>query len=290
MPQIDPEQIIAKYIPVDSPTYPILIEHGRQVSAKALEIADLNPDEKIDRIFLHQAAMLHDIGISQVNSPNIGCFGNLPYVCHGIEGKKILEQENLPQHALICERHVGLGLDREIIANQSLPLPNRDMTPQMIEEKIICLADKFFSKGKADERTFQQVVANQIKHNIGSVSKLVALCLALNYPITFKQLNFSDKLPDMILSGKKFTTWRINDDKNLQTGDLLSMTKNQREEFARAVIYQTGETTFGELNDDDLSGHETFTSPAEMYQTYSKYYHMQVGEDTPVKVIKFKLL
>ena len=49
-------------------------------------------------------------------------------------------------HARTCERHVGVGLAREDILAQGLPLPMRDMVPKTIEEIIICYADEFFSK------------------------------------------------------------------------------------------------------------------------------------------------
>jgi uncharacterized protein len=290
MPSLDPLKILSKYFDPSSKTYELLLDHGQKVAAKARQIADLNPDQPVDKEFLSEAAILHDIGICKVNAPKIGCFGELPYVCHGVEGRKILEIENLPRHALVCERHVGLGLGREYIANQSLPLPIRDMTPQTIEEKIICLADKFYSKGQPDEKTFRQVVFSQIKHNIYSVNKLVDLCFALNYPVLFKRLNFAYQLPDMILSGEKTTTWRIDDEKDLQVGDLVTFTKNGKDVFASAVIHQTKETTFGQIDTDDLLGHEKFNSIPEMYQTYSRYYQQEVGENTKVKVIKFKLL
>lgn len=90
--------------------------------------------------------MLHDIGIFRCNAPDICCTGPLPYICHGVEGRKILEAEGLPRHALVCERHTGAGLTVADIESQHLPLPRRDMTPQSLEEKLICYADKFFSK------------------------------------------------------------------------------------------------------------------------------------------------
>jgi uncharacterized protein len=37
----------------------------------------------------------------------------------------------------------------EDIKNNKLPLPFRDMTPRSIEEKIVCYADKFFSKSNS---------------------------------------------------------------------------------------------------------------------------------------------
>ncbi len=54
----------------------------------------------------------------------------------------------MPKHALVCERHIGIGFSIKDIQQQNLPLPRRDMMPVSVEEKIICLADKFFSKKK----------------------------------------------------------------------------------------------------------------------------------------------
>jgi len=143
---MDPIKIIQKFYPVDSIAYSFLIPHGQSVVKKALEIArrvpQLNPDLK----FIAEAAMLHDIGIFLVNDPEIGCFGDKPYICHGYLGRELLEKEGYPRHALVCERHVGVGISLQDIADQKLPLPNRDMLPVTVEEKIICLADKFFSK------------------------------------------------------------------------------------------------------------------------------------------------
>jgi uncharacterized protein len=41
---------------------------------------------------------------------------------------------------------VGVGITSDDIARNRLPLPGRDMVPVTLEEKIICYADKFFSK------------------------------------------------------------------------------------------------------------------------------------------------
>ena len=39
-----------------------------------------------------------------------GCYGDKDYICHGYLGRALLEKEGLPAHALVCERHVGVGL------------------------------------------------------------------------------------------------------------------------------------------------------------------------------------
>ena len=49
-------------------------------------------------------------------------------------------------------RVVGVGFSKEDIARQNLPLPHRDMLPLSLEEKIICFADKFFTKKNGELR------------------------------------------------------------------------------------------------------------------------------------------
>ena len=105
-----------------------------------------------------------------------------------------------------------------------------------------------------------------------------------------KRLKFSEPSPHMILSGKKTTTWRVNDDKDLSVGDNVQLCYGDGKEFAKMVIFNVRETTFGELTNDDWNGHEKFSSDDEMYETYSKYYNLKVTPETKVKVIKFRVL
>jgi len=70
----------------------------------------------------------------------------LPYISHGVEGSKILEAEGCPEHARVCERHTGVGIRAVDIKEQGLPLPERDMLPETLEEQVICYADKWYSK------------------------------------------------------------------------------------------------------------------------------------------------
>lgn len=143
---MDPIEIITQFYTPGSRSHEILIRHGRQVAEKALAVGKQLPDLRPDLSFLHEAAMLHDIGIFLTRSPSLGCFGRHPYVCHGVEGRALLEHLGFPRHARVCERHVGVGITIEDIRGQNLPLPLRDMTPRSLEEEIICFADKFFSK------------------------------------------------------------------------------------------------------------------------------------------------
>ncbi len=108
--------------------------------------------------------------------------------------------------------------------------------------------------------------------------------------MTVKYLKFREELVELILKGKKTTTWRINDEKNIVAGDELSLQLINGEEFARARVIDVKETTFGNLKEIHKEGHEKYNSEEEMYRQFSKDYKMNVTPETPVKVIKFNLL
>ncbi len=158
-------KIIEKYYPEKSDAHRILVDHSTAVARKAVKIAEgvkhLHPDIR----FIEEAAMLHDIGVFLTNAPEIGCFGESPYLAHGVSGRNVLEKEGFPRHALVCERHIGVGIIAEEIKRNKLPLPERDMVPLSVEEEIICLADKFF--GKSDKNLFQERSVKEIKENLG---------------------------------------------------------------------------------------------------------------------------
>jgi uncharacterized protein len=148
---MDVIELINKYYRPDSIAFSLLLQHSRLVAEKALQVAlrvsgssTYGPDLR----FIEEASMLHDIGIFMTEAPLIGCSGNYPYIAHGYLGREILENEGLPEHALVCERHVGTGLTVADIEAGRLPIPRRPMTPVTLEEKIICFADKFYSKRK----------------------------------------------------------------------------------------------------------------------------------------------
>jgi len=128
----------------------ILLRHSQQVARLALSIADRHPELNIDEDFVREAAMLHDIGIFRCDAPGIECFGTEPYICHGRIGADLLRGEGFPDHARVCERHTGAGLTKEEILTQHLPLPAQDFLPETIEEKLVCYADKFYSKSHLD--------------------------------------------------------------------------------------------------------------------------------------------
>lgn len=138
--------LILKYYPEDSIAYYYYYTHCIKVTELALKIASSNSHLNLNIEYLIQAGMLHDIGIIQTSAPDICCFGDFPYIAHTYLGRQILEENGFEELAPICERHLGIGLSKEDIITSGFPLPHHDMLPVSNEEKLICYADKFYSK------------------------------------------------------------------------------------------------------------------------------------------------
>lgn len=149
---MDVDAIISKFYRENDKVKTILVAHSKLVTDLALELAERHPELNIDTVFVSEAAMLHDIGIYLCSAPSIGCYGSEPYIKHGVLGAELLRREGFEKHARVCARHTGTGLSKDSILAQKLPLPAQDFLPETIEEKLICFADKFFSKSRPTER------------------------------------------------------------------------------------------------------------------------------------------
>jgi uncharacterized protein len=107
-----------------------VLAHSRKVQEIALRHAVEIPGTDVD--FIRSASLLHDIG-------RLVCSVSLR---HGIEGAEIVRSEGIDErYALVCERHLGSGINREDIREQRMDLPDKDYMPVSIEEKIITDAD-----------------------------------------------------------------------------------------------------------------------------------------------------
>ena len=172
---MDYEKIIDKYYPEDNELKRLLMHHSRQVADRCLKIAKQHPELRLDTEFLEEAAMLHDIGIFRCNAPSIHCVGAEPYICHGYIGGEILRKEGFLRHAYVCERHTGTGLTRAQIERQQLPLPlDRSYEPEVLEEQVVCYADKFYSKSHVEhERTVVETAKSLAKFGAEGVHKFL---------------------------------------------------------------------------------------------------------------------
>ena len=171
---MDYQSLINKYYPEDTALRQLLLRHSRQVADRCLEIVKKHRELPVDRQFLEEAAMLHDIGCFRCHAPSIHCEGTEPYIRHGVIGGEILRQEGFPRHARVCERHTGTGLTLQQIERQQLPLPHEDLTPETLEEQIVCYADKFYSKSNPDRvRTVLETAQSLEKFGHEGVEKFL---------------------------------------------------------------------------------------------------------------------
>ena len=173
---IDCLSIIQRYYTPGNDDYRVLVLHSRQVADLAVKLGQrlIDRGEPVDIEFVEEAAMLHDIGMCLTDAPGIYCYGNEPYIRHGILGRQMLDSIGLYRHGRVCERHTGAGITAAEIISQHLPIdPPRDLLPESVEEKLVCYADKFFSKSRLDEppKTLDRVRRSLAKFGDDSVAR-----------------------------------------------------------------------------------------------------------------------
>lgn len=170
------QSIIDKYYPAGSRLRDIYMKHCRQVADKALAIAR-RLHLPLDEADIEAAAMLHDIGIFLTDAPGIDCHGTKPYLAHGVEGAALLRSLGVPEtYARVAERHTGAGITAEEIINFNLPIPPDDYCPQTLLERLICYADKFYSKsGTMEEKSIDRVRASMDKFSPATRARFEAI-------------------------------------------------------------------------------------------------------------------
>ncbi|MBW2981857.1 HDIG domain-containing protein [Candidatus Woesearchaeota archaeon] len=157
-------ELLKKYAP-DEEGFKKVLEHSKAVQKVALRIAEdiIASGHHVDVKFLICACLLHDIG-------RFECPPDKKSISHGVKGAEILRKEGLDErYALVCERHIGSGIDEQDIEEQNFDLPLKDYMPKSIEEKIICYADSLIFGDK--EVTIGQVIERYRKYGKRLVEK-----------------------------------------------------------------------------------------------------------------------
>lgn len=173
---IDYQRVIDKYYPAGTLRRDIFMKHSRQVADLALEIARRKHLD-VDLEMVEAAAMLHDVGIFLTDAPAIGCEGKERYITHGVLGAELLRREGMPEEvARVAETHTGSGMTAGDVEMLRLPIPVADYLPQSLVEKLVCYADKFYSKNRSMERkSFQQARASIARHGGDSLARFDAM-------------------------------------------------------------------------------------------------------------------
>ena len=176
MANTDFQAIIDKYYPDDNELRAIYMKHARQVADLALAI-NLTRAVGLDPLDVEGAAMLHDVGIFGTNAPGIHCHGAASYMRHGVIGGELLRREGAPEAwARVAERHTGTGITKEDILMQDLDLPVEDYCPVTMLEKLICYADKFYSKsGDMQRKPLERVMDSMRRHSSATLERFMTL-------------------------------------------------------------------------------------------------------------------
>jgi len=101
---------------------------------------------ELDLNLARAGSLLHDVGVYRLYD-DAGHLDRGHYIRHGILGYELLQEEGFPEE--ICRfasHHTGVGLSREDVIAQRLPLPPADYLADTGEERLVMYADKFHSK------------------------------------------------------------------------------------------------------------------------------------------------
>ena len=132
---IDTLSIIDRFYEAGSDLSELLLLHSRQVAQLVQQLGErlVAQGKPLDLEFAVEAAMLHDIGVIHTSASGNDCPATETYTCHGVIGRRMLDEIGLFRHALVCERHTGAGLSLDEIIERDLPLPHRDLLPLSID-------------------------------------------------------------------------------------------------------------------------------------------------------------
>ena len=100
----------------------------------------------LDIDLIRAGSLLHDIGVYRLYD-DAGQLDHASYIRHGVLGYELLREEGLPEEVCrFASHHTGVGLTREDVLRQELPLPPADYLAETGEEALVMYADKFHSK------------------------------------------------------------------------------------------------------------------------------------------------
>ena len=123
----------------------VVYAHCEIVARVAGQLLDHGSLE-LDADLVRAGALLHDIGVYQLYGAD-GRLDHARYLRHGVLGHQLLTAEGLPEALCrFCSRHTGMGLSRDDIRRQRLPLPPGEYLAETGEEQLVMYADKFHSK------------------------------------------------------------------------------------------------------------------------------------------------
>ncbi len=94
----------------------------------------------VDAALVRAGCLVHDVGVYRLAHEEA-------YIRHGLLGYEALVELGFSETlARFCRHHTGVGLTRDDVVRQDLPLPVDDYLAETAEERLVMYADKFHSK------------------------------------------------------------------------------------------------------------------------------------------------
>jgi uncharacterized protein len=122
--------------------FDLVYTHCEIVCAIAEQL-DARAGSGTDIELVRAGALLHDIGVYQLYD-DAGQLNHGSYVRHDILGHRLLAEERFPEpFCRFASCHTGVGLSRQDVIQQGLPLPPGDYLAETGEETLVMYADKF---------------------------------------------------------------------------------------------------------------------------------------------------
>jgi uncharacterized protein len=126
--------------------FDLVFTHCKIVSEIAVQcIASKGLD--VDTELVKVGCLLHDIGVYTLLDKDGKERPDTHYITHGLRGEAVLKDEGFPEVIWrFASHHTGVGLTKQDIISQNLPLSPQDYEADTKEEEVIMYADKFHSK------------------------------------------------------------------------------------------------------------------------------------------------
>jgi uncharacterized protein len=136
-----------------------------------------------DPALVRAGSLLHDIGVYRLYD-DAGRLDGANYIRHGVLGHELLLEEGIPEELCrFASRHTGVGLTREDVLAQNLPIPPGDYTAETAEETLVMYADKFHSKSTPPAFLTARAYARKVRR-FGAEKEIAfkAMCCTFGEP------------------------------------------------------------------------------------------------------------
>jgi uncharacterized protein len=137
IPADDEIRALHEWLAPTPQAFTLVYTHCRIVARIA---AQLGSGRDTDPALVRAGCLLHDIGVYRLGASDA-------YVRHGLLGHEILTELGFdPVLRRFCSHHTGVGITRDDVLRQGLPIPPADYLAETGEERLVMYADKFHSK------------------------------------------------------------------------------------------------------------------------------------------------